>query len=364
MIFNFSELKSIHVELTSRCQASCPMCARNYHGGIENPKLPKGEITLDDFKKIFNIEILNQLEYIYFCGNFGDPILAKDLLEIVDYCSKTNPKIRLGIHTNGSARTAEWWDELARVMPEDHSVHFALDGLEDTHHLYRIGTDFNKIIKNAQAFINAGGRADWVYLSFKHNEHQIEDAKQLAKELGFISFNHKSTNRFLEKPWFNVLDQNGKVSYKIEPPKEHKVSFISPDVIKSYKELTKTATIDCKIKREKSLYIDSFKNLWPCCWIGSIPYIYSKPEDLVFSYQEDQTAVLNEILEYFGGYDSIDLDKVSIKKVLENERWQTVWQKYWDEKRLATCAKICGNFPTKVLAKHEEQYIKKDHFNG
>jgi MoaA/NifB/PqqE/SkfB family radical SAM enzyme len=85
-MFKFSELKTLHIELTSRCQASCPMCARNYHSGQENKNLPLDEISVDDFKSIVNAEVLAQIEYIYFCGNYGDPIISNNLLEIVSYC--------------------------------------------------------------------------------------------------------------------------------------------------------------------------------------------------------------------------------------------------------------------------------------
>jgi MoaA/NifB/PqqE/SkfB family radical SAM enzyme len=362
-MFKFFELKMLHIELTSRCQASCPMCARNYHSGIKNTKLPLEEISLDDFKQIIDREVLTQIEYLYFCGNFGDPIISNNLIGIVEYCKNINSKIGIGIHTNGSARSIEWWKELAHSLPDDHYVHFALDGLEDTHNLYRVGTDFNKIIENAKAFISEGGRAEWVFLSFKHNEHQISAAKKLAKELGFKKFNHKATSRFLEKPWLDVLDENGNVIYKLEPPSEHKITFVSPEIIKSYKKVTETAIIRCKIQKDKSLYIDAFKNLWPCCWLGALPYIYSRPTDLVYQYQTDQTTTINQLVESIGGYQSIYLKQRSIKDILEDDRWSTVWQEYWDKKLLATCAKTCGEFPQKIITQYKDQFIQTENFN-
>ena len=59
-----------------------------------------------------------------------------------------------------------------------------------------------------------------------------------------------------------------------------------------------------------------------------------------------------------------DLNKTSIKDILKNENWQNTWDKHWEEKKLATCAKICGNFDQKVLAKPSEQFIKKEMLNG
>lgn len=363
-MFNFLELKTLHIELTSRCQASCPMCARNYHGGKKNANLPLDEISLKDFKQIVSQEVLDQVGYIYFCGNYGDPIISNDLIDIVDYCRLYKETIQIGIHTNGSARSTDWWRKLARTLPKNHCVHFALDGLEDTHHLYRIGTDFNKIIENARAFIEEGGRAEWVFLSFKHNEHQVETARQMAKDLGFETFTHKATSRFLEKPWLDVLDEHGQLLYKIEPPKEHKITFIHPDIIKNYKKAVESAVINCKVEQDKSLYIDAFKNLWPCCWLGALPYIYSEQQDLIHAYQTEQTSAINELVDSIGGYGSIDLRNRSIKDILDDPKWRNVWKRYWDQKRLATCAKTCGTFPEKIITQYDDQFIKVEELNG
>jgi pyruvate-formate lyase-activating enzyme len=339
------------------------MCARNYHGGLDNPNLPISEITLDEFKHIVTADVFDRIDYIYFCGNYGDPIMSNYLLDIVQYCKDSKPTIKIGIHTNGSARNNKWWENLARVLPSDHSVHFALDGLEDTHHLYRVNTSFKNIINNATTFIKSGGRAEWVFLSFKHNEHQITQAEQLAKQLGFIKFEHKATSRFLEKPFLDVLDSDGNLAYKIEPPTEHKITFIKPEIIKSYKEVVKTADIKCKIAIDKSLYIDAFKNLWPCCWLGALPYIYSKPSDLIHEYQSDQTNIISEIINSIGGYNSIDLTKRSIQDILEDRKWQSVWIEYWNKKKLATCAKTCGVFPEKIITQYSDQFIRTAEFN-
>ena len=145
-MFRFTELKQIQIEITNRCQASCPMCSRNIHGGIENPNLQLSDWTYDDFVKIFNADVLNQIEKVTFCGDFGDPIINNDLMRMCEYLKDTN--IFVTINTNGSARKPEFWSKLATVLPKNHTVEFALDGLEDTHSLHRIGTDSNTILSN------------------------------------------------------------------------------------------------------------------------------------------------------------------------------------------------------------------------
>lgn len=362
-MFKFTELMQVHLEITSKCQASCPMCARNDHGGKENPNLLINELFLSDFILIFTPELLKQLSNLYFCGNFGDPILSKDLIKMIEYSVKTNQHIRMAIHTNGSARTKKWWKNLATALPTNHLVHFALDGLADTHHLYRTGTDFNKIIENAKEFINAGGKAEWTFLSFKHNEHQIEDAKQMAKELGFQSFNHKATNRFIHEPVFSVNDKNGAFLYNLEPPKENKIVYIDKQKIKNYKKYIESAEIHCKVLEDKSVYVDAQGHLYPCCFLGSAKYLYAPLNDITFNYHEDQKKTLEDFINFLGGWEAINLKNRSIKAIIESPQWQGAWDIYWHSKKLTTCSRVCGTWEEKIISQYGDQFINLENFN-
>ena len=60
-------------------------------------------------------------------------------------------------------------------------------------------TNFDKIIKNAKAFIDAGGFAKWHMLVFEHNEQtQVEEARQMAQHPGFKTFTTKHTQDLKE----------------------------------------------------------------------------------------------------------------------------------------------------------------------
>jgi len=357
-MFKFKDIKTVHLELTSNCQASCPMCARNIHGGDINPNLTIAEIDLLSFKKIFDEDFLKQLEHIYMCGNFGDPILSNDLIKICHYIKKNNPSIILGIHTNGSARTINWWKDLYHSLPENHMVHFALDGLEDTHHLYRIGTDFNKILKNAKAFIDEGGKAEWVFLSFKHNEHQIEEAKSIASDLGFLKFNHKATGRFVHERKFKVENKNGDFLYNLEPPEKNNITFISVDKIKRYKEYINSAEIVCKVKETKEIYIDAKGHLYPCCFLGGAFYSYATPIDITYDYHADQKSSILDFIDYLGGWDSINTKKRKIKDIINSQEWQSAWDIYWHKKKLVTCSRTCGKWEEKIITQYKDQFLK------
>ena len=61
MLYTYKEIKTVHLEITDKCNAACPMCARNINGGEDNPQLPGTELFIEDIKRIFK-KILEQIQ--------------------------------------------------------------------------------------------------------------------------------------------------------------------------------------------------------------------------------------------------------------------------------------------------------------
>ena len=215
-------ITDVHIELTDKCQASCPMCARNHNGGMERSFVGKRDIALETFKHWFPESWLAQLENFFACGNYGDPIIARDCLEIFEYVRHANPTARLAIHTNGSARSVQWWERLAKVLAGPHEVVFAVDGYAESHVLYRKGTNWNSIMENAQAFMEAGGIASIDCLVFEHNQHEMEAFREDMLKRGFKKVNIKPTSRFYDMAEFPVHDTSGNVQYTLKPATDFK----------------------------------------------------------------------------------------------------------------------------------------------
>lgn len=192
-MYSYEEILELHLEMTTRCNAACPMCARNVMGGRDNPNLPEAELSIADVRAIFPREFIQRLKLMYMCGNYGDPMVAHDTLEVFAYFRDANPGIRLGMFSNGSGRDAGWWRRLASVA---NYCQFGIDGLEDTNHLHRRRTRWASIMRNAAAFIEGGGEAEWEFIVFRHNEHQIDEARELSRSMGFKRFCTRHTNRF------------------------------------------------------------------------------------------------------------------------------------------------------------------------
>ena len=311
-MYNLKDIKSIHLEVTSKCQASCPMCARNIQGGIDNPFMTVTEITLEQFKEWFPVTLIQHLDRLFMCGNLGDPIIAKDTLKIFQYLTEVNPNISLGMNTNGSAKSWQFWKELARLNVH---VRFGIDGLIDTHSLYRVGTNWLKIIDNAKHFIKAGGAATWDMLVFEHNKHQIDSCKELSEELGFKYFVSKNTARFKESS-LNVIDKQGKTTHILYPTDRSR-QIIIPEESK---------VIKCKVAKEKSLYVSATGNLFPCCWLDNEWFNPNHPHRI-------------DYMDKIGKYPS--LHKSTLTEIFDSNYFNKIADT-WESSPLKDCSRQCG----------------------
>jgi sulfatase maturation enzyme AslB (radical SAM superfamily) len=182
---NANDIQWLQVENTTRCNAWCPACGRNNNGYKLTPTLVVEDLGAERFQEV--LSLFPNLKVVQFCGTYGDFAAAKNVIEHVELAKKYSRKLQ--IHTHGGIRNTKWWAELAVMLADiEHDVWFALDGLKGVHEIYRQGTDFDKTIANARAFINAGGSATWQFIPWAHNEHQIMSCMKLSQDLGFKKF--------------------------------------------------------------------------------------------------------------------------------------------------------------------------------
>ena len=351
-LYHYDDIRIVHLELTHRCNAACPMCARNIHGGALNPDMPLSEMTLADIKAILLPDFIARLKRIYACGNYGDPIVARECIEVFSYLREHGPQLNLCLHTNGSARRPQWWRQLADIMQQGpHYLRFGIDGLEDTNHLYRRGTDWKTVMRSAATFIEAGGHAEWDFLVFKHNEHQVEEARQLAQDMGFREFFVRKTGRFLSSgeletsDRFDVLDKQGKFEYWLEQPTN--TEYLNPafgnlEQVKQrygqYQTYLDEVEINCKVAGSKGkIYLSAQGYALPCCWLGAVFSESSTAERQQFA----------ELINQYGGSDAVDAGRNGLKQVIEGPLFQQAIPRSWDrdsiaDGKLAICARTCG----------------------
>ena len=174
----------IDVELTNRCNLSCPHC----HGRIQ--KRPIGDMSDVLFKKL-----VDEMDNYPFCGlilcGLGEPAMHPNISQFLDYLQPSHMKV--SVVTNGLF--------LDRFDPEKildwniDCISISVDGFNsDTYHLHRPGGDYQRLITNVRNFYKARSKRKRRYPLIR-----------IANVLFPDSINHSSINKF-RKHWVRFSD--------------------------------------------------------------------------------------------------------------------------------------------------------------
>jgi len=336
-----NDIKFISIDHTSKCNLACPQCART-----NNNLLPMSDLTVDDYKS-FITPITSTLRGLFYCGNYGDAIASNTLMPILEWLyldSEFTGKV--DIVTNGSLRDKKWWTKLATLIGNRGSIRFSIDGLGETNHIYRVNSNFDKIIENASAYLGAGGVAHWDFLVFKHNEHEIDQAQDLARTLGFSTFKIKQTNRFMS---YHDASAKGTswpdntVAMTTVEQFQGMVKTNLGNILEkhgSWANYSDSCQITCKAKADYRLFIDFNARIWPCTWTAGGLY-YTGKNDV-------QRADALRILDKYGtNFNS--LRHFSLEEILQHEYYATDLNASWSSTsgsinpKLEACVRFCGN---------------------
>ena len=401
-MINYKDITRLDLETSSLCNAECRSCGRRQDGGIKSQTFTETYMTTEQVKEWFSKDFIENLNMITMCGNYGDSMTNPDLIPILKHFRSINPNVRFQMHTNASGRDATFWRELGEIFSLNGStLVFSVDGLEDTNWIYRKGTHWDKIVLAMETYISTGAKSQWEFLVFRHNEHQVEEARQLAKDMGITEFIAKRAMGFTTSrdkdnniiQSMKVYGRQGEYQYTIKPAQNYRridvekqygksnlgndgqqnmfsdsekvgyISDIKSDLEKSYiniepvnpnqrtnhigkinRELTEQEVelgkcdIDCIAMKQSHIFVNSYGLVFPCCWHGSL-------YDDEFG-SSDDVAPLVEFIKSFGE-NNISLNHRSIKEIIDGEIYTTGYLETFKDrdirnKRLKSCAVICG----------------------
>ena len=199
----------IWLDISTYCNAACPQCHRTNSNGLDKVDwLPLLQWDLETFKKVFPVPA--RYPRYEFCGTWGDPIMNKDILEIVKYISD-NSNSKIIIDTNGSLRDESFWWDLGVAGGENLVVYFAVDGsTQEIHEKYRRKTDLSKIISNMNELSLTQAKVRVVTIVFKHNENDIKNITDLVFSNGATIHKWYPSDRFKSRSdKFDFLNDDG-----------------------------------------------------------------------------------------------------------------------------------------------------------
>lgn len=282
-------LESIAVEITSYCNAKCPGCTRNDNFTGE-PIIKPIHMEMHVWKELCNT-IRNdriKIKTLTFGGNNGDAIMHPHIIDFINMFWEASPETVINIQTNGSMRSVDWWSTLGSVLSNNHRhmVDIAIDGLEDTHEIYRVSAPFAKVLENTKALINSGAKVKVVTTAFTHNDHQIDAIKELAETVGAYTF--------LVRPSYNdIIPTSSKAIYTsnvYNSPRVYKFKSVGFKI-----DIAEDKGSPCKWYNMGKIWITPDGVVQPCCMLNINDYPDSYDKSLYSLEHHTLSEILNTI---------------------------------------------------------------------
>src|SRR6476660_6053649 len=215
---------SISFEPTTSCNLRCPECP----SGLRAFTRPTGMLKRDFFSETID-QMQKELLYLVFYFQ-GEPYLNPDFLDMVKYASQKK------IYTSTSTNAHYLNDANAKKTVESglDRLIISIDGTtQETYKQYRVGGNLDKVLEGARNIVKwkkeLKSNTPFIIFQFlvvRHNEHQIEEVKQLAKKIGVDDVWLKTAQVYDYENDPNELiplnqkysrykkDKNGKASFK------------------------------------------------------------------------------------------------------------------------------------------------------
>jgi len=317
-MWEMDTIEWLDIELTSFCNIECKGCFRVISKHADKI-LNKEYIDIDTIRERFQKSMFPSIKIINFCGSVDEPTSHPQFFDIIKHFADWGAHINIA--TNGSLRTTKWWTELAGILPSSHAVTWGIDGSDELSEVYRQGSNFTKVEQNYRAFNAAGGRSNWQFIVFEHNEHQLEEAKQKASDEGFKNFK-------------TIISHRKDTKGDVKAAKTEKIDN-APEI----------PYVSCKYGNQKRIFINHMGNVIPCCHLNSKMMEYSVSENI-----KDDFETLLVDNDY---KNTINLNRVSIEEAIHSDVWNGIIDSWDSDNPLPRCMQVCKQMKRDTFIKEE-----------
>lgn len=243
---------SFHIEPTNKCVIECSACARTIFKKRFPKKKQVDEIDIDQLCNFLG----DKTECVDIEGVYGDAIYHSKILELLGRLKQKNIRIRLT--TNASGKSKIFWTKLESILSDDDEVMFSIDGLEDTNHIYRKNSKWHTIVPALEIFGKSKLKTTWKFIVFKHNQNQIEEAREFSKKIGIDNFVLIKNTRHYDSDYDKDLIPSD--------------NFVDNSILENMSILENdthsTIRPQCQGTTAMTL-IDCHGDIYPCCYLGN-----------------------------------------------------------------------------------------------
>ena len=317
-MWEMDTIEWLDIELTSFCNIECKGCFRVISKHADKI-LNKEYIDIDVIQERFQKSMFPSIKIINFCGSVDEPTSHPQFFDIIRHFADWGAHINIA--TNGSLRTTKWWTELAGILPSSHAVTWGIDGSDELSEVYRQGSNFTKVEQNYRAFNAAGGRSNWQFIVFEHNEHQLEEAKQKASDEGFKNFK-------------TIISHRKDTKGDVKAAKTEKIDN-APEI----------PYVSCKYGNQKRIFINHMGNVIPCCHLNAKMMEYSVSESIKDDFE---TLLANNDYK-----NTINLNRVSIKEAINSNVWNGIIDSWDSDNPVPRCMQVCKQMKRDTFLKEE-----------
>jgi MoaA/NifB/PqqE/SkfB family radical SAM enzyme len=164
------------------CNLRCPLCPT----GLNDLGRQQSMLSLEHFKKYFDPLAPNLFEA--YMHNWGESMLNKQVFSMIRHAQDNN--VGTNLSSNFVRVSSDDMDQLLDSGLE--YLVISLDGTsQEVYSQYRVNGDYDQVVANLREFLKKRAArkvklpvVEWQFIVMKQNEHQVEEAERLAKEIG------------------------------------------------------------------------------------------------------------------------------------------------------------------------------------
>ncbi len=215
----FGKPFSLVLDTCNLCNLECVWCPT----GQKRKTRTQCIMPYDKVIEVFN-RLGPYLKKVMLC-NWGEPFLNKDLIQEITFLQK-HYDLQLILSTNLNTKFSK--EQAKDLIDSGLDVLIcSIDGAtQETYETYRKKGKLNIALENLKLITKAKREKYsrnpliiWQYLVFKHNEHELEKAKKLAKEIGVDKINF--VKPWCPQDWVSTLPQYTNYKFNDENKKEY-----------------------------------------------------------------------------------------------------------------------------------------------